>query len=138
MKIELECQRDQLDPENTASHGNQGVFFTCTALSSSQAIAIFTFVFELEVIDRLEVGKQLRRTPVQTQLKAAARADTHVVITLRAHLGVSFQVGLIENRLAFHAFFPEPLRHAGAVCALILVDAGRQDLINPTHGISQR
>ena len=47
--------------------------------------------------------------------------------------------GVNKDESANRTSVPEgPLRDAGAVCALILVDAGRQDLINPTHGISQR
>ena len=138
MKIELEGQRHNFNPENAASHSDQRIFLACAALSGGQAIAIFALVLELEVIDRLQIGKQLRRPPVETQFEPTARPNAHVVVALRAYLCISFQIGLVEDRVAFHAFFPEPLRDAGAVSAFVFVDAGRQDFVNPTHGIPQR
>jgi hypothetical protein len=90
------------------------------------------------MVHRLDIGKKLLRTLIEAEFQPTPGTNSHVMVALGAHLGVSLEIWLIQYRFAFDALFPQTFRNAGAICTIVLGHAGGQNLVNPTHGVPHR
>src|SRR5690606_39007462 len=68
---------------------------------------------------------------IQKPFEPLTRADSKVMVALRAHVQVALELGPIELTGAARALDPQAFRHRAPT--LLGVDAGRHQLVEPAH-----
>ncbi len=137
MKTEFECHDHQRHTVQRAAHGDEGIALPRALLRGSQARRVLFLVAKAQPVDRLDVTEHLLTLLlVEEQVQAPAGAEAHVVIALRAHVGIALEVGAVQDGLALGAFRPHALGHGGAPVSVGTVDARGQNLVNPAHAVS--
>jgi hypothetical protein len=135
-EVELERRAHHAERLDRALHHDQRIAFRGLLLSFRDAIEVLLLVLELERVDRQHLRADLEAAVgVEQRVEARPRAEALVVAALRADVEVLLQVGGVEHRVAGGALRPQALGHGLARRAGLALDLGRQQLLEPAHGV---